>query len=69
MIEKKKKGQICYKCGQFSKVFVRCEACKRVCCKACAVNIFYCIDCFNAKNKKTEVDKYFEEKYKEEIKA
>jgi len=68
MILKKDKGQICFKCGQFTKVFIQCECCKKIQCKSCALNTFYCVDCYNIKTEKSEVDRYFEEKYKEEMK-
>ena len=67
MIVRKTKGQICFKCGQFTKVFIQCECCKKISCKSCALNMFYCIDCFNAKNKKSEVNTYFEEKYANKV--
>lgn len=67
MIIKKRKGQVCFRCGEFSKVFVQCECCRKSMCKKCALNSYYCIDCYNIKINKQEVKDYFEEKYAEKV--
>ena len=63
MILMKESGQICNRCGQFTKKFIRCECCKISTCGQCSANEHHCIECHLFINQKKEVELYLEDKY------
>ena len=60
----KDKGQICKKCGEFTKKFIVCEVCKKRICTDCAADDNFCMEHLIKVKKMSIVEDYYTEKYR-----
>jgi len=68
MMIRKNNGQICEKCGSFSKKFIICDHCHRKLCLQCVMTDSQCFECYMLRGHEIEVNEYFNDKYAKGVK-